>query len=138
MQKAIFEILDDVNKLKTGKEKVAELQKYSSNITLATILKGAFCPSVVWDLPEGYIQYKPFVSVGSETALYSEVRRLYLFMKNNPLPKEKKLLLFVQLLEAINPNDAEILLSIKDKQMLNKSLTKKMVIEAFPGLIEEN
>jgi len=137
MQKAIFEILDDVNKLKTGKEKTAELQKYSNNTTLATVLKGAFCKSVEWDLPEGYIQYKPFEPIGSEMALYSEARRFYLFMKSNPLSREKKLMLFIQLLEAISPNDAEILMSIKDKQMLNKSLTKKMVMEAFPGLIEE-
>lgn len=137
MQKAIFEILDDVNKLKTGKEKIDELKKYSNNTTLATVLKGAFCKTVEWDLPEGYVQYKPFGVIGTEMALYSEARRFYLFMKSNPIPREKKVNLFVQLLEAINPNDAEILMAIKDKQMLNKSLTKKMVIEAFPGLIEE-
>jgi hypothetical protein len=39
------------------------------------------------------------------------------------------------LIEQIHPDDAELLLKMVAKKQLAKGLTKKLVEEAFPGLV---
>jgi hypothetical protein len=42
------------------------------------------------------------------------------------------------LLEALDPDDAELLLSIKDKKMPYKGITYDLVASTFPGLLPED
>ena len=42
--------------------------------------------------------------------------------------------MFIQTLESIDPEDAELLCSIKDKKIPYKGITSKLVTEAYPGL----
>ena len=71
--------------------------------------------------------------------LYSVVRKLYLFIEGgNPnLTKMKREQLFINLLESIDKDDAELLVSIKDKKMPYKLITRKFVEKVYPGLINE-
>ena len=68
--------------------------------------------------------------------LYTEARRLYLFIEGgNPnLTQLKRESMFVDLLQSINPEDAKLLISIKDKKLPYKGLSSKTVLKAFPGL----
>jgi hypothetical protein len=45
--------------------------------------------------------------------------------------------LFMQLLESVNPKDAELFIAAKDKSMKFKGITKKLVMETFPNLIRK-
>jgi hypothetical protein len=45
--------------------------------------------------------------------------------------------IFIQMLESINADDAELLVAMKDKKSPYKNITKDIVVEAFPGLIQE-
>jgi hypothetical protein len=47
--------------------------------------------------------------------------------------------MFIKLLEAIHPNDAKVIIRMKDKDLqgMYKGVTKKLVEEAFPGLIRK-
>ena len=45
--------------------------------------------------------------------------------------------MFIEMLEAVHPKDAEILLCMKDKKQLVKGLTKKLIQEVFPNLIQK-
>jgi len=49
-----------------------------------------------------------------------------------PLKREG---LFLNLLESLNPEEADLLVAAKDKNMKYKGITKKMVNETFPNLI---
>ena len=71
--------------------------------------------------------------------LLAEVRRLYLFIKGgNPnLTKIKREALYIEMLESIHPEDAKLLINIKDKKIPYKGVTLKIIKEAFPNLIEE-
>ena len=71
--------------------------------------------------------------------LMSEARRLYLFIRGgNPnLTKIKREALYIELLESIHPEDAKLLISIKDKKIPYKGITLKIIKEAFPILIED-
>ena len=47
-----------------------------------------------------------------------------------PLRRET---MFIELLESVDFNDAKLLLSIKEKKMPFKSVSKKLVMDAFPN-----
>lgn len=137
MTLSLSEILDRCSKLSSTKEKVAFLQNNRSG-PLYTVLKFAFDPRIVWALPEGAPPYTPCDLPDQENRLLQEARRLYLFTSSgnpdmHPLRRET---LFVQLLESIDPADAKLVLSIKDKKIPYKGITAKLVEEAFPGLID--
>jgi hypothetical protein len=71
--------------------------------------------------------------------LYTEARRLYLFLKGgNPnLTPFRREMLFINLLETVHPNDAKLLLTVKEKKLPYKGLTLNLIKEAYPGLINE-
>ena len=48
-----------------------------------------------------------------------------------PLQREVQ---FVQFLETLDPDDAKLVLSIKDKKMPYKGITRKLFEEAWPAL----
>jgi hypothetical protein len=138
MRLGIFQILEETSKLKSNEEKINFLRS-SGSPALHQILKYALDPSIVWDLPEGAPPYTPCIYPAQEMRLLAETRRLYLFLKGgNPnLTKLKREALYIELLESIHPEDAKLLVSIKDKKIPYKGITAKLIKEAFPGLIEE-
>lgn len=138
MRLGIFQILEKAAEPKAVADRIAILHEHNSG-ALQTILKYAYDPAIVWDLPEGAPPYKPCPYPAQEMRLFAEIRRLYLFIKGgNPnLNKLRRETLFIELLESIHPEDAKILVAIKDKKLPYKSLNIKVIKEAFPGLIEE-
>jgi hypothetical protein len=133
----VAEIIRKVTEEKTVADRVRVLQEYA-NPVLVQILKYGLDPAIVWDLPKGAPPYKKNEYTDQQSNLYREARRLYLFLKDgNPnLTPVKREMLFIQLLETIDPEDAEILIAAKDKKF-PKSINIKMVNQAFPGLIPE-
>lgn len=138
MRLAIYEILENASKLSKKEDKLNYLRQ-NYNPALGQILKYTFEPEFVWDLPPGDPPYKPSEYPDSHGMLYSETRRLYLFLKGgNPnLTPFKREMLFINLLESVHPKDAELLLAIKEKKLPYKGLTINLIREAYPGLINE-
>lgn len=138
MRLGIFQVLEQASKQKGTEDKIKFLQENNSP-ALQTILKYAFDPSIVWDLPSGAPPYKPCPYPAQEMRLMAEARRLYLFIKGgNPnLNKIKREALYIELLESIHPDDAVLLNSVKEKKIPYKGINVKLVKEAFPGLIVE-
>lgn len=137
MKHAISEILDKINKAETREEKLFLLQKENNNPGLKILLKMTYDPHLVWELPEGSPPYRPCTFPEQDGMLYSEIKRLYLFHRGgNPnLSQLRREQLFVQILESITPSDAVLLLGVKDKKLPYKEIDKKLVNEAFPGLL---
>jgi hypothetical protein len=52
----------------------------------------------------------------------------------NQVKREK---LFIEILEAVNEEDARVFIAAKDKNLKVKGLTKKLVNDAFPNLIRK-
>ena len=111
--RSFAEILTQVSKMKTKKEKVSFLRQYQTD-ALRMICKSSFDPKIVWELPEGDVPYAPNdAPEGTEhTSLQQEVRKLYHFIKggNPSLHQNKRELMFVQMLEALQSDEAELLL----------------------------
>ena len=131
----IHEILQKVNNAKDKPKKIEVLRQNDSQ-PLRQILKGAFDPKIVWELPDGVPPYKENEApAGTEhTTLHQEARRLHYFIKGaNTLSKAKRELMFIQVLEGLHADEAALLLNVKDKKLnqVYKGLTDAVVKEAF-------
>jgi len=131
----LHEILVKVNNAKDKPKKIEVLRQNNSQ-PLRQILKGAFDPSIEWELPEGVPPYKENEApAGTEhTTLYQEAKRLHYFIKGaNDLSKTKRETMFIQVLEGLHAEEAKLLLAIKDKSLnkIYKGLTDAVVKEAF-------
>ena len=103
------------------------------------ILYHAFNPKIKFLLPEGT---PPFVFKGTPepfpTTLYPEVRTFYIFCEGgganvNQIRREA---IFIQMLEKIHPDEAKIVIAMKDKKFheLYDTITYNVVREAFPTM----
>ena len=135
----ISEILRKVSNAKTKKEKVDLLRKHNTP-ALRQLLIINFDDSIVSMMPEGDVPYTPNdAPVGTDhTRLEQEYRGLYRFFKggNDKLPSLRRESLFVQLLEGLSSEEAELLVLAKDGRINDryKRLTKAVVSEAFPSI----
>ena len=130
------EVLDKVHKAKTKSEKIAILV-INDNSSLRMVLKSSFDPKIEWELPEGDVPYRTNdAPEGTDhTLLQKEVRRLYHFIKggNPALKQNKREMMFVQLLEGLHSDEAELLIAAKNKALHRKykGLSDNVVKEAF-------
>jgi DNA-directed RNA polymerase sigma subunit (sigma70/sigma32) len=139
--KNIYEIFDEFELAKTKKEKQDVFWKNYSP-TLAEVLRLAFHPDIDWLVKEMPEEYKvPDTLPGiSHAKLSTELRRLYLFQKGNitaeRLTEQRQKELLLQLLESIEPREAEVIIGIFNKDLGVKGLTLKFVQEIFPNLLK--
>lgn len=136
MRLGISEILSKADKLSTDQERI-DFLRANYSVPLATVLKNIFDTTVVFLLPEGAPPYKPNPYPGQELRLYAENRRLYIFIEGQSpnINRVRREQLFIEILEAVSPDDAQLLIAMKDKSMPFPSITGELVIQAFPGLI---
>ena len=132
----LSEILTKVNNAKDKPKKIAVLKENDSP-HLRMILKGAFDPNIIWDLPKGTPPFIPNeVPAGTEHSwLRTESKKLWHFVKgaDDGTKKVSKETMFLQILEGLHVDEANVLLNMKDK-VLNKKykgLTEAVVKEAF-------
>jgi hypothetical protein len=132
------EILDLASKQRTNAKKVEVLKTYSTD-ALKAILIWNFDESVISLLPEGEVPYeKNDVPIGTDhTSLRKEWKNLYHFIKggNDSLSGLRRESMFIQMLEGLHPQEADILCLVKDKNL--ERLYKvpfSVVEEAFPDI----
>ena len=134
----LTEILQKVSSAKTKKEKVDLLQEYNSQ-GLRSILIINFDDSLEFLLPEGEVPFTPNdAPAGTEhTRLTQEYRGLYRFFKGGDasIKGMRREQLFVQLLEGLHADEANMLVSACNKDLQAKyRITKAVVAEAFPAI----
>jgi len=138
MRLSISEILDKASKLSKNQEKIDFLRQHYSQ-PLGIVLQYALDPTIKFTLPEGAPPYTANRVPGQETRLYSEARKLNLFLDSctKNINKIRREALFIEMLENVDPKDAELLIAMKDKKLPYKGLSSKLIKEAFPGLVQE-
>ena len=135
----LSEILRKVSNAKTKKEKVDLLRKNNSS-ALRQLLIINFDESIISLMQEGDVPYTPNdAPIGTDHyRLEQEYRGLYRFFKggDNRINSLKRETMFVQLLEGLHQDEAELVVLAKDGNMNNKykRITKAMVSEAFPQI----
>jgi hypothetical protein len=137
----MFQIFDEFEQAETKKEKLEVIGKNLSS-TLVEILKYTYHPSYQWlitELPENFKVASDNIPGFNRSQLSTELRRLYLFQKGNPdaerlSPRKREELLY-QLLDSVEPREAEVIIGIFQKDQGVKGLDYKFVKEAFPNLL---
>tara|TARA_Y100001970_G_C14116949_1_gene794121 strand:- start:637 stop:1134 length:498 start_codon:yes stop_codon:yes gene_type:complete len=147
----ISEVLQRVSNAKTKAKKVEILQEYKTK-ALTTILLCNFSDTIEFMFPDGKTPFKALDRPkGVEhQLLITEHRMLSKFIKKTvngitwygcsnqqapTIPQLRKEQLWIQLLEALHPEESEVLDLIKDKKLTSKyKITKQNVIDAFPEL----
>ena len=137
MKLLISEVLQKVHSAKTKAQKVKILQDNNTN-ALRSVLIANFDESIHSLLPEGDVPYqKNDAPVGTEhTVLEQEYRKLYLFFKGGSTIKQsQRENLFIQMLEGLSVEEAELLILVKDKALNKKyRVTRACVETAFPSI----
>jgi hypothetical protein len=121
----------------TTKERQVDFLKLYSSYALKAVLGYGMDPGVKWLLPDGDPPFRPLeVSTDQEGRFYTECKKLIYFV-DSPEGREVKQLkreqLFIQVLESIDPRDAQLLLRMKNRQI---KIMPEAIAEAFPNLWE--
>jgi hypothetical protein len=154
-QTLISEVLQRVSNAKTKAKKVEILQEYKYE-ALTKILLCNFAPAVAFVFPSGKSPYTPNEKPKGidHQHLFAEHRMLDKFITKTVggvtyfgcsgttkprIQQIKKEHMWVQLLEALHAEEAELMDLVKDKDLTSRyKITKQNVIDAFPELGLQN
>ena len=134
----ITEILDVVSKARSKAKKIELLKEYDSPAIRAVLIWN-YDESVRSMLPDGQVPYNPNEAPkGTDhNQLTSEYKNLYHYVKgcNDPLPSLRRESMFIQFLERLHAEEAELICLTKDKKLTSKyKLTQETIAEAYPDI----
>lgn len=137
----VFEILSEISKLPTDELKVSTLQKkYYDHTPLHRILKMNYCDTIHPMVPEGTPPFNRndnadgpnHSSLWEYIRLFPVIVRSAQSIKMRPLQIERT---FIEMLEAVDANEAEVICLAKDKKLHTKfEISSDVVKSAFPVL----
>jgi|TARA_B100001057_G_scaffold451797_1_gene495195 hypothetical protein len=138
MELELFEIFERFEKIKSKNERVKFLQD-NSIPALKDVVRGCYDSTLEFLLPAGTPPYTPNRPESTPSSLRRLHRQFGDFVrgrKSQGIPQFKIERRFVQLLESIHAEDAEIVIKMINKEQPCKYLTEGLAKEAFPGLIK--
>lgn len=138
MNEGVAETLERISKLKAKADRINELSKYNDNFPIKAIVDMVFNPKIEFLLPESDPPFKLLEKENdAQNVLKREVRKMIYFI-NTPqgqnLRPFKREQIFIEMLESLDPDDAKLVLSVKNKKLPYKGITKDVVAKAFPGI----
>lgn len=137
----VFEILKEISELEDTSQKIKIIrEKYYDHTPLHRVLKMNYCDSIVSMVPEGIppINSNNNPDGPNHSSLWEYIRVFPVIVKSSQSIKMKPLQIermFIEMLEAIDPNEAEILCLAKDKNLEDQfDININIVKEALPSL----
>ena len=128
MKKYLTEMLDEINK------EPKSIEKYKDEFLLKVIFAHSFLPNYKFNLPEGEPPFKPAPEpMGmTETNLFVECKKFHKLFVDPALRPIKRESIFIGLLEHIHPEEAKIIIAVKDQKLhkLYPKITWKLVSDA--------
>jgi hypothetical protein len=140
--KNVYEVFDAFKAAKTKQERLDILQK-NKNFAVMSVLQGAFSPDVKFSIKKIPEYKSEDVPPGmSYNHINDALSRTYLFVEGHPrcppaLTDSRKNELLIQILESLEPKEAEVFVSMIKKDLKISYLTPALINEAFPGLLPE-
>lgn len=139
MAKYVFEIFEEVSKAKKREEKIKVLKQNVNNWAVKDIIRGSLDSKIEWNLPEGTPPYTESEEHNHPSELMREYKQFAWFLKGgkgDKLPAFKRERIFLSILEGVHPEDAKLVIDMINKKA-PKNITRKIVEEAFPGLLKD-
>jgi len=138
MAKLIYEVIVEAGKKRSKAEKV-ECLKQNESWALKDILRGTYDDAVQWLVPVGAPPYTPNKEESTPSNLIRQNTQ-FRYLVDSPdarnVLKAKRENIYIRLLESIHPLDAEIVINMVSKKSI-KGISKSVVQEAYPGLIQK-
>ena len=126
---------------KKDKKGKADLLAQHKRDDVKALLIWNFDKQIKSAIPEGEVPYKKNeapINSGGHTRLVHEWRTLYNYVRggNDKISQMKRETMFIQLLEGLSAEEAELLCLVKDGRLTEKykRITKAVVSEAFPSI----
>ena len=141
--KNMYEIFDEFKKAKNKADRIAVLRKNDTK-ALRDVLIGTFHPSIEFTVKEAPAFKRVSMPAGmSYDHMSGALSRIYLFMKDNPrvpegLTEKRKMEILIQILEALEEQEADVFIGILKKDLKVPYLTPALVNEAFDGLLPQS
>ena len=127
-------IVNEAESKKTAKAQ-AEVLIANKSPALKAVIGHAMDPGVTWLLPETDPPYRPMPKAMDQEASLASKIRMFEYLIAGPVgdnvKQTKREEIFIQLLESIDPDDAVLLLRLKNKKL---NLKPEAVKIAFPGV----
>ena len=144
MQRYLYEVFEDISKSKTKEEAVEKVKQYNEimsktserdALAFRTLFKGTVDLAVIWGLPKYEPKYIACQEHNAPSNLYREItKNVSYFADGAPdyIPDRKKReLMYIKLLEAIAPKDAQLVLDMVRQKSSYKHITATVAREAF-------
>lgn len=137
IKKHVYEVIEAVEKASKREEKI-QLLRQNESWALKDVLRATYDDTIQFLLPPGSPPYTANQEGSIPSNLLKQNTQFRYFVKNPdsvkmmPVKRER---MFINMLESIHPKDADLCIKMINKESLGKGITKKLVQEAFPGLI---
>lgn len=138
--KNIYEVFNDFKNAKTKQERL-DVLKRNDSFALRSVLQGTFSPSIQFNVKDAPKYNKVDVPPGlSYSHMTEALSKAYLFVKGHPrrpqgLTEKREEELLLQLLESLEPQEAEVFANMIRKDQKIPYLTVNLIDEAFPGFL---
>jgi hypothetical protein len=135
------EALTTARKTKNVTQKIEALQALSeeTKAQLHSVFQLTYNSHISWLLPPGTPPYRPLdPDLDQEGRLIAELKNFSYFIANDGKPVQpdakqmRREQLFVRILESIEPEDAELVIQMKEREI--RGVSKNVVQKAFPEL----
>lgn len=133
----VSQVLKEVSSKRLKKDKIVHLRYHRQNPVMIEFFKYVYDPNIKFALPEGDPPYKPSEFLDDTGGLYRNLRKMYIFIqgRSQNIPQVKRESIFIEVLESIHPEEAKLLLAVKDKKIPYPGIDEKLIKEAFPNLL---
>lgn len=135
--KYTYETVEAAKTAKT-KDEAVEILKHNETWALKDVLKGTLCDEVKWLLPKGKVPFTPNLEQSTPSDLIRKNQDFKYFV-DGPVGRQvkqfKRESIFLGILEAIHPQDAELVVDMINKVEFGGMLTSDVVNSAFPSLV---
>ena len=139
MTDGIAEMIEKISKVEDYEDRKAALMKAATNQAFMEIIDHAWNPLIKWALPEGTPPYRPAQKGEDLQGILQGKTRMFSYFEKERYPHlrpYKREDIFIQLLESCDPDDAKLLIRIKDKKHVlsvgNKKFNKELVKNTWP------
>ena len=139
--KNIFEVLDEFELAENKKDRMAVIERNLSK-TLVEVFELTYHPNYEWlikEMPDNYKIPNDVLPGITSAQLSNQIRKMYMFRKGDEtaekLTPQKRNELLLQILESLEPREAEVIIGIFHKDLGVKGLNYKFIKEAFPNLL---
>ena len=135
----VCEVIQEAQKKKKKDAKIKVL-KDNESWALKDVLRGSYDTTVKWNVPDSKPPYTPNLGQSSPSNLLKLNRQFRFFVQGgegDAMQKFKRERLFIELLESIDPEDAELVCGMIAKKEI-KGVKRNIVEEAFPGLLQDS